>query len=61
MAVRKVKVILDTETAQFSVDLTGFNGKGCADVVKMFDGLGDKTKDIRKPEFKQLTCNTVSK
>lgn len=61
MAVRKVTVTLDTETAQFSVDLTGFKGKGCADVVKMFDNLGNVTKAVNKPEYKQETLNHIRK
>lgn len=56
-----VTILLDEETGQFSVDLTGFHGKGCADVIKMFDGLGEKTKDIKKPEYKQETCNLQRK
>lgn len=61
MAARKVKVELNTETCEFSVDLTGFNGKGCADVTRPFEGLGTVTKAIKKPEYKQETCNVIRK
>lgn len=49
------------EDAGISVDLNGFNGQGCAAVMKMFDGIGTKTKDIKKPEYKAITCNVVRK
>ena len=56
-----VTVTIDPETGGFTVDLTGFQGKGCADVARAFDALGDKVKDIKKPEFKQETINRVHK
>ena len=54
-----VTVTLDENTGSFSVDLTGFHGKGCADVVKAFEELGKTTKSIKKPEYNQTTANTV--
>lgn len=48
-------------TGEFSVDLTGFQGKGCADVQAAFAELGKVTKDIKKPEYKQTTCSTQRK
>lgn len=56
-----VTIEIDQTTGEFSVDLTGFHGKGCGDIVKMFDGLGTKTKGITKPEYKQETINLVRK
>lgn len=61
MAQRKVKVVLNTDTCEFSVDLTGFQGKGCADVSRMFENLGQVTKSQKKPEFKQETINLIRK
>lgn len=48
-------------TGEFSVDLIGFQGKGCADVQAAFAELGKVTKDIKKPEFKQTTLNVCRK
>ena len=56
-----VKVTLDPETAEFSVDNTGFQGKGCDDIVRIFGELGSITKEIHKPEYKLKTVNVVSK
>lgn len=55
-----IEVEID-EDGNFSVDLTGFNGKGCSDVMKAFDGLGATTKAIKKPEYKATTVNVVRK
>lgn len=57
MAAKKVVVLLDPESSEFSVDLTGFQGVGCEDVVRMFDKLGNNTKTVRKPEYKQTNVN----
>lgn len=48
-------------SGEFSVDLIGFTGKGCADVQAAFAELGKVTKDIKKPEYKQTTCNVTGK
>jgi hypothetical protein len=58
---RKIVVELDEETSEFSVDLTGFNGQGCADITKAFGEIGSVTKDVKKPEFKSKTCNLQNK
>jgi hypothetical protein len=52
-----IKVELDTETAEFTVDLTGFQGQGCGDIIKAFSAIGDISKEIHKPEFKTVTKN----
>lgn len=57
----KIVEVVINEDASFSVDLTGFEGVGCADVIKMFDGIGNKTKEITKPEFRAKQVNTVRK
>lgn len=56
-----VTVTIDQETGDFSVDLTGFHGNGCADVAEAFAELGMVTKDVKKPEFKAKQVNTVRK
>lgn len=53
-----VTVEIDTD-GNFSVDLTGFNGKGCSDVIKAFEGLGTATKTVTKPEFNSVKTNVV--
>lgn len=47
-----INIIIETD-GNFSIDLTGFKGIGCADVMKAFDGIGTKRVDRKKPEFKQ--------
>lgn len=61
MAVKKIKVVITEGTGEFSVDLNGFQGKGCADVLKAFQNLGDVKTEGTKPEFKQTTCNVQHK
>jgi hypothetical protein len=61
MAAKKIVVELDEETAEFSVDLTGFQGQGCADITKAFGEIGSVVKDIKKPEYKSTTCNLQRK
>jgi hypothetical protein len=56
-----VTVDIDLENGNFSVDLTGFQGKGCEDVQRVFDAVGKRTKDIKKPEFKLKNSCTVKK
>lgn len=56
-----ITIRIDEKTGKSSIDLAGYHGVGCADVMKAFDGLGTVSKDDKKPEFKQKTINTVSK
>jgi hypothetical protein len=61
MAAKKITVELDLDTAEFSVDLNGFNGVGCDAITKMFNQLGDVKTFSHKPEWKQKQCNVVAK
>jgi hypothetical protein len=53
-----ITVTIDSGTEQlnnagaFTVDLTGFNGQGCDAVIKAFEGVGEATKTVHKPEWK---------
>ena len=38
----------------FTVDTTGFNGKGCADIHRMFEGIGGSGTTTKKPEYDQI-------
>jgi hypothetical protein len=58
---KEVTVKLDNTTGAFSVDRTGFKGKGCDAVLKVFEGLGDVTSDKKKPEYRQETVNLIHK
>jgi hypothetical protein len=58
---KKITVLLDEETSEFSVDLTGFQGVGCADIERAFNQLGNTTKSIKKPEYKQTKVNLQTK
>lgn len=55
---KTIKVALDLETQEMSVDLDGFHGVGCADITKAFEELGEVSKSIKKPEYreKQQKC-----
>lgn len=50
---KTIKITLDETDASFSVDLTGFHGKGCSDVIKAFADVSQQTKEVHKPEFKE--------
>lgn len=56
MAQAKLVTVVIDENGDFSVDLTGFHGKGCAEVSKVFDDLGKTTTHKRKREFAE-TCS----
>lgn len=56
-----VTVTLDEDNGNISLDLTGFKGKGCDAIVKLFGELGKVKKTITKPEYSQTTSNTVTR
>lgn len=65
MPVRKIKVVLNTDSSstdcgKFSVDLNGYEGKGCDVDIAMFQNLGSTTKAMKKPEYKSITQSRVS-
>jgi len=47
-----VTVEIDDSDGSFSVDLTGFEGKGCDAVIKAFAEISEPSKVIEKPEYK---------
>jgi hypothetical protein len=53
----KIIKIEISDDATFTVDLTGFNGQGCGDIIKAFAQLGEVTKEIHKPEWKSIQTN----
>ena len=44
------KITID-EKGNFSVDLTGFEGQGCDDIIKACAEIGDITKEVHKREY----------
>lgn len=57
---KTIKVEVDPGTGEFSVDLTGYQGKGCDDIIKAFAEVGTVTKEVHKAEFNaQNKQNTV--
>jgi len=50
MAEKIVTIEID-ERGESSVDLEGFQGKGCADVAQAFQGKDTVTRSVRKREF----------
>lgn len=57
---KTVNIEID-EQGNFSVDLTGFHGRGCSEVAKAFESLGTVTKSAKKPEWNQVTTNLQTK
>ena len=59
----KLITVLIDENGDQSVDLAGYQGKGCAAVQKAFeDAIGTSTKAIKKPEFyKQVSKPTLTR
>jgi hypothetical protein len=49
---KTVTVEIDAD-GNFTVDMAGFQGKGCKDVAKAFDAAGKVTKETLKPEYHQ--------
>ena len=56
-----VTVDIDQLTAEVSIDLTGYKGKGCSKVIEEFAKLGKQKKVIKKPEYNQVTGNAQTK
>jgi hypothetical protein len=50
MKQKTVTIEID-EQGNSSIDLVGFQGKGCADVAKMFEGTDAVMKSEKKREF----------
>ena len=49
-----VTVTVDLQSGTgFTVDTTGFEGKGCADMHKMFENIGGIGTTTKKPEYNQ--------
>jgi hypothetical protein len=40
------------DAGSFNVDLTGFEGVGCDAIIKAFEGVGEATRTVHKPEWK---------
>ncbi len=52
-------VVINKETGEFSIDLTGYKGKGCSVDAAQFTRGGRVTKDVKKKEWK-ADQNTVT-
>lgn len=50
MAEKIVTIEID-ERGESSIDLEGFQGKGCADVAKTFQGSDTVTRSVKKREY----------
>lgn len=50
---KEITVEIDPKTGDFTIDLSGFKGKGCDVVLAAFKDLGTTTKEIKKPEYNQ--------
>lgn len=55
-----ITVEIDENTGDFAIDLTGFQGRGCADIIKAFAEVGQVTEELHKTEYnQQAKQNTV--
>ena len=54
-----IKVTVDDATGEFAVDLTGFQGQGCDDIIKAFGEIGEIKTHTHKPEFNTRIVNTL--
>jgi hypothetical protein len=61
MANKVIKVTIDEATGEFNVDLTGFEGQGCDDVIKAFAEIGEVTKELHKPEYNRPIKTTLTR
>lgn len=52
MAEKIITVEVD-KNGNFTVDMAGFQGKGCADVAKAFESVGKVVNESHKPEYYQ--------
>jgi hypothetical protein len=60
MANRIITVEIDESTADVTVDLAGYEGKGCAAVQEAFARmLGNTTHSTHKPEFNKVPVKTT--
>ena len=57
-----VTITINPSDASFTVDNTGFQGKGCAAIIKAFAEIGEITKEVHKSEYDRpvKTTNTVT-
>lgn len=56
MPEKTVTIVID-EAGESSIDLEGFQGKGCGDVAKAFQGSDKVIRSEKKCEFRvETTC-----
>ena len=55
-----VKVTVDDSNGEFDVDLTGFHGVGCDDIIKALGELGEVKTQIAKPEYRQIITKVIN-
>ena len=54
---KTVTITIDESTGDFNVDLTGFQGQGCDDIIKACAEVGEVTKEVHKPEYNRPLQN----
>ena len=60
MANKIITIQIDNSTGDLTVDLDGYEGKGCAAVQEAFSAtLGKSTHSVNKPEFNKVTKKNV--
>ena len=60
MANKIITIEIDNTTGDLTVDLDGYEGKGCGVVQEAFSAtLGKSTHSVNKPEFNKVTKKNV--
>jgi hypothetical protein len=60
MANKLITVEINNSTGDLTVDLDGYEGKGCGAVQEAFTAtLGKSTHSVNKPEFNKTVCKTT--
>jgi hypothetical protein len=57
---REITITVFDDDASTTVDLNGFHGTGCADVLKAFKELGKTRVDKKKPEYMKRTNSVLT-
>ena len=50
---RTVTITIDEDTSEVSIDLEGYHGKGCAEVMQALQRGGDTLTETHKPEWNE--------
>lgn len=55
-----IKITVNDNTGEFTVDLTGYQGQGCDAIIEAFGELGEITAHQHKPEYRAPVTRAVN-